>query len=441
MKFRILSYVSFASFVAAGPAWGQASASGPGVDVAVGYQGLPSSRPPKDQGGVQLSDQTLLHAGVGAEMGYDSNVFYEENDVRGSAILRVVPFLELTNATRTGDAPSGVYFDVGAALTYREYLSSDPLIKQQRAFMPGAYGNLEIGKLQSVSFGLTEAFNRTEDPPYLRVANLEPIIRDVNQASAAVRWAPGGGRLAGVIRYTNTLDVFETDNLRIANSMGHLLTLDTSWKWLPKTALVLQVSQGYIAYLNKDANGNSKPTSFPFHALAGVRGLITAKLSLNLLAGYANGFYDTVHQGTSGFRGNISVGGDLTYHPTILTSIVLGYRHDFENAVLGDFYYLDSVYLNVGQAIAGRLGFGFSARYDSRSFQNVPVTGGDVINRHDNYWQVGTNLDYHIRDWTYAGVAYTFMSNSSAYNPMAPQDPGRVNYTKHLIFARLGVTY
>ena len=32
----------------------------------------------------------------------------------------------------------------------------------------------------------------------------------------------------------------------------------------------------------QDANGVSKPTSFPFHALAGIRGLITAKLALNL---------------------------------------------------------------------------------------------------------------------------------------------------------------
>ena len=51
---------------------------------------------------------------------------------------------------------------------------------------------------------------------------------------------------------------------------------------------------------------------------------------------------------------------------------MLGYRHDFQNAILGDFYYLDAVYLNVGQAIAGRLGLGLSARYESRSFQNIP---------------------------------------------------------------------
>ncbi len=34
------------------------------------------------------------------------------------------------------------------------------------------------------------------------------------------------------------------------------------------------------------------------------------------------------------------------------------------------------------------------------------------------------------------------MSNGSDYEPLsAAQDPGRVNYVKQLVFARIGVTY
>ena len=64
---------------------------------------------------------------------------------------------------------------------------------------------------------------------------------------AQVRWAPGGGRLQGLLRYTNTIDWFETEYLKAANSMGHEGMLDMSWRWLPKTALYLQVRQGYIS--------------------------------------------------------------------------------------------------------------------------------------------------------------------------------------------------
>ncbi len=345
-----------------------------------GAQGLPSRS--ASTGGVQLSDAALLHAGVGAEAGYDSNVFYSPDNAQGSAVLRIVPFLELTNASRTGAAPPELFFDLAAALTYREYLSNDAFVRAQRAFMPTLSGILEFGRPQTLSFGVNESFTRTEDPPYVNVPNQEPIARDVNQAAASVRWAPGGGRIAASLQYVNTLDAFETTSLKVANSMGNVLTLDVGWKWLPKTALVLTVSQGYSTYFNTDAAGNSKPTSFPFHVLAGIRGLITAKLAVNLQAGYMNSFYDIPTSPTrvtpSGLQGSFTANADVVYRPTMLTSVNLGYRKDISNAILGDFYYVDSVYLNLGQAIAGRLGMGVSARYESRSFQNVPLANMTV---------------------------------------------------------------
>ena len=122
---------------------------------------------------------------------------------------------------------------------------------------------------------------------------------------------------------------------------------------------------------------------------------------------------------------------------------VLGYRHDFQNSILGNFYYIDALYLNFSQAIAGRLALGLSGRYESRSFQGIQLVGGALTDRHDNYWQVGANLDYHVRAWTYVGVAYTLMKNDtdSSYMPTNLADPGPINYVKHLLFARLGVAY
>lgn len=60
--------------------------------------------------GVKVSDEAVLHVGVGAEGGYDSNVFYTKGDnVKSSPMLRVTPFVELTNATRGGAKPSGTF--------------------------------------------------------------------------------------------------------------------------------------------------------------------------------------------------------------------------------------------------------------------------------------------------------------------------------------------
>src|SRR6185295_6571279 len=127
-------------------------------------------------------------------------------------ILRVVPFAELTNATRTGVAPSGLFFDLGASLTYREYLSTDPTIRSQRAFMPAASATLNFGSSQALSLLMGDSYARTLDPPYqgsaTPVGTPAEITRDSNQAFAQVNWAPGGGRLAALLRYTNLIDYF-----------------------------------------------------------------------------------------------------------------------------------------------------------------------------------------------------------------------------------------
>ena len=62
-------------------------------------------------------------------------------------MLRIVPFLELTNAS-SGGRDRRALLRPGAALTYREYLSNDAQSGTQRAFMPSVYGNLEFGSVR-----------------------------------------------------------------------------------------------------------------------------------------------------------------------------------------------------------------------------------------------------------------------------------------------------
>jgi len=100
--------------------------------------------PLSPQNGLQLSDGALLHIGVAMEGGYDSNVFYADAANRvGSSVVRVTPFLELTNTARSGEIPAGLFFDLRGSLTYREYLSSDHDITQLRSFTPSIGAAIE----------------------------------------------------------------------------------------------------------------------------------------------------------------------------------------------------------------------------------------------------------------------------------------------------------
>lgn len=421
-------------------------------DVTIGYQGLPYKSAGETNTGVQVSDGVLLHLGVGAEAGYDSNVFYDNTPI-GSGLIRVLPYAELANATRTGPASRELVFDLRAGLQYRHYLSNDPSVKvYDNAWMPTAGLSLAIGGGQ-LGFGLANSFARIEDAPYgLQACGAPgaqgcsgPIIRDNNQASVEGRWSPGGGRLTAVLRYTNMVDIFEDTNgangmaasYSYANTDTNMLMLDVAWKWLPKTAVFVNVQQGYVFYLNEaQAQAVGKVSSYPLYATAGLRGLLTDRTAATLTVGYANGFYSSGSPSTSGVAGNLYGDVAVTVRPTQLSRFVLGYRHGFVNAVIATYSNNDAVYASYVHQIAGRLALDLSGRYTHASYQGTFVDPTQMATgRTDNLFQVGASLDYYIRNWTYLGVAYALMSDT-----VSPSSLG-LDYVKQQMFVRLGVTY
>src|SRR5262245_26072686 len=151
-------------------------------EVTIGYQGLPYKASGESNTGIQVSDGVLLHVGAGAEAGYDTNVFYEEDNGQklGAGIYRTTIFADISNATRTGAARQ-LAFDARASLLYRRYQSDDVRLDGYRnAWMPTAGLSLGLGAGQ-VGFGLANIFARLEDPPY--EANRAAITRYNNQAS------------------------------------------------------------------------------------------------------------------------------------------------------------------------------------------------------------------------------------------------------------------
>jgi len=412
-------------------------------DVSIGYQGTPYKARADTPTGINLGEGVLMHVGVGAEAGYDSNVFYGSSSaaapVTGSGIIRTTGFVEINNGSRAGAAPSGFTYGARAGLTYRRYTSTENGIdRYANAFMPSAGLSLGTGA-GPWSFTVNDAFVRLEDPPY-GAAGAGPISRDSNIASAQAQWSPGGGRITATLRYNNIIDVFETGSTyEYASNLSHLLLLDVSWRWLPKTAIFAQVSQGWVTYLNSSAEtaGNGKHDSYPLHAVVGLRGLITPRTSAVASLGYANAFYSS-GASTGGFLGSSYVDLQATITPTMLSRIILGYHQDFQNSVISSFYYDNSVYASFLQQVAGRLSLDLSGRYSHRRYEGLlfDMTGAQ---RTDNVFTAGVTLDYFVRAWAYAGVGYSFSAVFSDYT--LPQGGLPVDYTKHQVFARLGVTY
>jgi hypothetical protein len=405
-------------------------------DVTIGYQGLPYKSSGESNTGIQLSDGVLMHVGIGAEAGYDTNVFYQDTDTHSSAIIVVAPYAEVTNASRTGPASNILSYDARVGLQYRRYQSDDPTITPFRnAWMPNAGLALNTAGGGQFGFGVADVFSRIEDAPY-NPGQL-PIMRDNNQASIEGRWSPGGGRLTALLRYTNMVDYFQDHTFNYANSVTNFITFDASWRWLPKTAVFVDARQGYITYLNTDAaNGEGKFSSFPLYVTAGLRGLLTSITTVALTVGYQNGFYSGGAT-TNGFWGSTYADLMFTVRLSELSRAVLGYRHDFENSVIANFSLNDTVYASYVQQIAGRLALDLSGRISHVNYQGFEDTPGHIAERTDDVYQVGASLDYFLRNWAYIGVGYSLLGDRSDYS----LNGDSASYLKQQIFGRVGITY
>lgn len=424
MRLRPLAFAFAATCAASPAAWAQAqltSSSGPSLEslsIGVGRQlstrGLAS--------GLKLGQEAILHAALTADIGYDTNVFYGSTEgTKPAPVLHIGPRLEITNAERDGSIPSGTYYDVYAGVDWRKYLSSDGTITEQDALNPSLGGTAELSSGQAMGFLLSDNFSRYQQAPW---SEGPPIIRDDNLASASLRYAPGGGRLRFNLRYTNLIDKYEGDSSDGSN-MGNEIVLDAGWRWLPKTTIYAQAAQGVITYFS-----SGRVTSYPLRTLAGLRGLLTEKLAVNVAAGYSNAFYSS-GENPSGF-GNVGIVTEVNYTIDLLSRAGLGYRHDFANSpFVGQYYDLDAIYGAYQQMIARRVVTYLYGRYENRRF-------GAGTNRTDNYIMGGVSVDYMIGNFILAGASYSLNLNRSS---VTTGSAAGVDYSKHVLLLRLGVVY
>jgi hypothetical protein len=400
--------------------------------MSYGLQGISPRNGPV---GAKLGESTLLHAGVGAEVGYDSNVFYSASDNRkGSGVARVTPAVNISNAERDGTLPDGVAYDLSASMGYREYLTSDEDIRKQRAFTPSAGLLVQFSSKQTLSLAVMDNFTRSVEPPY--VVGADPISRDYNIAGLQLKVAPGGGRLQLTIRGNSVLDYYEGDAYKYGSNVGNEGVLDIAWRWLPKTAFFVQAAQGMITYLNDSPN---RYDSYPLRVTGGIRGLLTEKLALNLGAGYVNTFYASGGANPSGFN-NVILFAEFIHKLSLTQTAGLGYRHDVRNSpFIGDFYETHAIYAALRQLVAGRLALAGYARFEYRKFNSEDKTtaAGTVagVDRTDKYLMAGLTADIILARMMYVGVGY-----SMTYLKADTEAAG-FNYTKHVVTGRLGIVY
>lgn len=384
--------------------------------------------------GIRLSENSALYPSVGADTGFVSNVFFEESNAEMAGVFRLIGQIGTGshNARRRGYAgvmPAFIHREE-LRLTYDFYLSGDEYVSGQNGLgVAGTFrGTVHPGRRWS--FLYLDAFERVIRAPNFESG--ERIDRNINRLYLGLQFAPPGRSVKGVLRYTNTIDIFEKDAHQFANRMQNAFGLMVSWRFRPKTVLFGDVSQGFNVPLgNGTVYAEPKTSSFPLALTTGVQTLLTLKTSLIARVGYTNGFYST---GASfgGVVGGVEAG--WRYSP--LGRVTAMYEYAFEDSINANYFRDHRVRLGVTQLFAP---FALSVEPELRFRQYrgvqalIPMAPADT--RDDFIAAVSATARYNFRDRWAAVAQYRFSTLQTNFRYTFDGDTDDPTFLRHeLVF-------
>lgn len=390
--------------------------------------------------GIKIGQGTVLHPVFGLETGVVSNVFYEDTDERAAGILRILAQIGTASLStkRLSPAASSIEDDEESApdlgsfqyranvrLAYDLMLSGNDTVSDTGGLGVGALFKGMVNPMGPWSFGFDENFTRL-----IRSANFETEAntnRDINLLRLFLLWHPQDRSIAGYLYYNNTIDVFERSEQSFADRWSHRIGIHPMWRWLPQTTVFADISQSVSTGLGSDAD--AKVTSYPLTAKVGISTLLSLKTTLNVAAGYTNGFYEA---GPSFSAPTFEAMLGYRYSP--LGRLVLSYEYQHVDSINANFFRDHVAALRLAQG-AGPVVLMVQPEVHFRTYRGISLVMGPP-ERDDVIFAVVGGVHYNFRDWMMATLDYRFTTVETDYRYMldgsTQDDPG---YARHELLA------
>ncbi|MCY1033204.1 hypothetical protein OV207_17225 [Corallococcus sp. BB11-1] len=257
------------------------------------------------------------------------------------------------------------------------------------------------------------------------------ILSLYNEARIRAQWKPGGGALELTPALAYAMEFFEPlgglpavgcteaecDPLAASQfNYGNLrLGVEGRWRFLPKTALVADTGLTYRGYFND----TTTPGAALLHAMAGVAGLVSPRITLAAKAGWSQNL-------ASGGGGSLVALAEGTYLWGPSLTLKGGYMRSFEPVAAYGTFRDDRFYAEARSLMGTRLALHAAGALDFLSFS------GD---RSDTLVTLDLGPEYQIRPWLLGAVGYRLNTRSSSL------DARGLNFTRNEGYARLSATY
>ncbi len=393
-----------------------------------------------------------LHPAIAAEFGYDSNYFQradseveEENvgPVVGTARLRVTPSFTMRTLARRLNEGSGqdatptppvLDFALNADLTGNVFFAE--AVRDEGHLQGGVGADLTLLPSRPWSFDFHGNYRRIVDP-----SNLAGFVNSYDRSSvmggAGVTWRPGGGlfdwRIAG---YELRATLFEDDDFQLFNNLDHRIDTRGRWVFFPRSALVFDGQYRLIRYTTTTSQNDGDLV----RARLGYNGLITNRLGVLAMGGWAASFYDDTVQPSEDYDGFV-IDAELTWYltaqprlqegsaPVGLSTVAIGYDRDFNNSYLGNFYRRDRGYGNFTYFVGGRFVFTLEGGLAHITYPNYSIQDVSSNNRlvqpgfSENRVDAKLFGEYRPTDSIGINTTLSYNQNLSKTIPLSSTDP------------------
>ena len=231
------------------------------------------------------------------------------------------------------------------------------------------------------------------------------------------------------LSYANLLEQFLTTDIfystwtyKDKSNMTHLIDLEGSYRFRPKTSLVWENAVGHVDYYKND---DISPNSYYLESLLGIKGEWYSKITTDVRAGARFQEYDSSTLANDDNYCNLEAKGTLDYAFT---------PEDTLNLRLAKTIY-PSTYQDMNYYTVNMLGLNYSHKFykvlaslfGSVQYNTYPkdsTEGGVVGKRKDWLYSTGCSWRYDIRKWVSVEAKYEYLKRDSRFS--------NLDYAEHL---------
>ena len=373
---------------------------------AVAAQGVDEGRAGSEGPGIKAG-RLVLHPGLSAEGGYDSNVFLQDENEEDSFILRLSGYLDIATEPpqrqREGETNAGepqkIDFRGGIGFQYYQYfIDSIAPNSAADAHIDFAYNPSRVFSLQ-----VRDVFRRTVRPftdANTPQGNTTNYGHNSNRASLDLVGRSKSGVLEGSAGYTNMFEFFDSNVFQYGNSLTHQVPVRLSWAFFPTSALVYEARYSNQNFDEAEVASSSTLLSDNnrVRTTFGYNGSITERLSLTTLIGYSVGFYTLGND----FDGVIAL-VRANWQPRATISLSAGYDRDFIPSFIGNFTESNRLFADANFVLSGALLLGIRAwvSFDKSGLALAPDDSllGNEPYRKDIRVYAGIFGEYRFKAW------------------------------------------